>query len=184
MNFTTADKVRMFLARTELDPLTDLPVIYMLIEQIDGVIKNYCGWEILAKDYTKTFSGDGSTSLDLDVYPLVSVASCTVDGEDLVEDLELIPEDGEVYFTSDSGYSFTSGTRNVVVTFNAGYATPPEDLSYAATYMAASNFRQIIEETVGIQSDSFKDLTVEYSSTDLPDIVKRVLDRYRKIKIF
>lgn len=184
MSFTTLENVRKFLSKPSLDEITDQPLVELLIECVDGVIENYCGWAILARDYSKVFSGNGGTSLDVGVYPLNTVSLCTIGGEDRLSAIELNSEDGEVYFDSSSGFSFTSGTRNVKIDFNAGYAEVPKDLAYAATWLVCSNFRLVDEDSIGIAKESFQSLAVEFEPNDLPFFVKRVLDRYRRVKVY
>jgi len=183
MNFTTSEKVAMFLNKTSL-LLGEAATIDMLLDMVDGVIKNYCGWEILAKDYTYTLSGDGTATLYLKQAPVNSVDSLVFDDTDYTADVTISTDDGILSFSTDSGLSFTSGTDNIEVTYNAGYLAVPNDLAYAASWLVAINFNRITQESIGITKEQFQDVHVEYDRTDIPVMVKHVLDRYRQIGIF
>jgi hypothetical protein len=152
---------------------------------VDGMIRNYCGWNILAKDYTnKKFSGNGATTLDLHVYPVNTLTSLTIDGVSYTAAVSLNNDDGELYFTSDSGATFAAGTLNIVTSFNAGYTTVPSDLEYAANWLVTLNAKRIMDESVGIHSEKFNDIAVEYDKADIPVMVKQMLDPYRWIGIY
>jgi len=181
MSFTTLENVRMFLSKPSLDPDTELPLIELLIRCVGGVIENYCGWPILAKSYIRKYSGDGTKLLDLGVHPLNVVTSCMIGEEERIGDVTVSYEDGELYMDSTS---FTSGTRNITVTFNAGYINPPQDLVYAATWMVCHNYRLVDEESIGVKSESFQKLQVDFDPGELPPFVQRVLDRYKKVKVY
>lgn len=188
MSFTTPDRVRIFLNKPRLTP-DEVATISLLISTVDGVIKNYCGWEILAKDYEKKFSytpdAQGSSSeLDLRVYPLNSVDSVVFNEVDYIASIELDKEEGIIYFALSSGLSFPSGSRNVEVTFNAGYVDAPSDLIHAASWLVAMYFSRVAAENIGVEEEKFNTISVTYDNTDLPPLVKRVLDRYRVLRIF
>jgi hypothetical protein len=183
MTFTTPEKVALFLNRVSLTPF-ETEQINFLIESIDGVVKNYCGWEILAKDYTAVLDGPGETTLRLWTYPINSVSLLEVGGTDLTPFAEISRDDGELYFPSTTGFSFTAGTRNIRIQYNAGYQTSPPDLTHAATYLVVLMFNRAILENVGVTLERGIDVHVEYDPTELPVLVRRVLDRYRVVKVY
>lgn len=184
MDFTTPYNVMKFLNKTAFaEP--ELAVVTMLISSVNGVIRNYCGWEVLAKDYTdKIFDGKGGTTLDVKALPLNSLTSLIVSDVDLTAEVSINEEDGELYFTTDSGYTFTSGVRNVKATYNAGYMAVPDELSHVASWLVAIFFGRINLENIGVKSERFNDIEVTYDPTDLPVLVKKILDRYRRIGIY
>lgn len=183
MNFTTSDKVALFLNKTTLS-LSEAVTIDMLIDMVDGVIKNYCGWEVLAKDYVDTLNGDGTPSLYLKQSPVNSVTSLTVGGEDFLSGVELDTDNGIVNLSTDSGLTFSSGTRNIVTSYNAGYSVVPSDLAYAASWLTVINYNRIDQESIGITKNEFNGVKVEYDRSDIPVMVKHVLDRYRQVGIY
>lgn len=184
MDFTTEDSVRKFLNKTALTD-QESEVVSMLIPFIGGVIRNYCGWNILADDYIdKKFSGLGGSTLDLKVFPVNSVEKLEIGGVDYLSQVSINEEDGELYFESTAGMTFTAGTRNIVITFNAGYEEVPAELEHTAAWLCALFFNRIDLQNIGVKSERFNDTEVTYDPTDLPVLVKQVLDRYRRIGIY
>lgn len=184
MPFTTVPSVQIFLNKSTLNT-AETALVNALIPMVDGLIRNYCGWYVLAKDYTDVpFSGTGASTLDLKVYPINSITKLTIDGVDSLSSVSVNNEDGELYYTTTSGLTFTSGTRNIVASFNAGYTTVPDDISYAANWLVTLNASRILGESVGIESEKFNDIAVTYDKADIPPMVKQVLDKYRRIGIY
>ena len=182
MAFTTTAKVQLLLNKTTLSA-NETALVNALIPMVDGVIKNYCGWEILAKDYVaKKYSGNGTSTLDLRVFPINSLTSLLVGTTNQTTAVSINAEDGELYFAA--GTTFTEGTLNITATFNAGYTVTPDDLNYAATWLVIENFKRVTEETIGIESQKFNDIEVKYTSTDIPVMVKHTLDKYRYIGVY
>ena len=93
---------------------------------------------------------------------------------------------GDYYLDSDIGVirlttlgaTFSTGRQNIEVEYSAGYATVPNDLSYAASLLAASHFNGgrhagMLYEQVG---------TYRYRRREgLPEDVINILSRYRRI---
>jgi hypothetical protein len=185
MSFTTIDKVTNFLNRnTSGLGVDETNILNMLILNIDGVIRNYCGWAVLAQDYDKLFDGNGSEVLDLKVYPINTLTKLEIDDVDYTSEVTLNVEDGELYFLTTAGQKFTAGYRNVHAEFNAGLVEVPSDLEFAASWLVVTYFNRIDLENIGVLKERFNDTEVEYDTTDLPVLVKHTLDRYRKIGIF
>jgi len=183
MAFTTVDNVTLFLNNPTLSRPHEL-LIPMLISMIDGSIKNYCGWEIAAKDYVTKFDGNGTNTLDLRVYPLNTLASLTIDGEYYTEIVSLNEADGELYFDSNAGSVFTAGKQNVVASYNAGFTAIPTDLEYVATYLVVLNFNRITQEAIGVSEDTFNNVKVKYDPSDIPKLVSNALDMYRRRSVY
>lgn len=190
MSYTTRGEVALFLNLDE-ETLTvrETAQIDTLILYGDGVIDNYCGYPLSARDYTDVrFSGSGTSSLDLNVYQvnaITAVREKAADGAltDLTSGVEIL-EDGFIQFKPEVGGVFTSGTLNFLISFNAGLPTIPTEVAYAATYLVAINFNKITQDLIGISEQGATGMATKYDSIEIPVLVKRVLDRYRKISIF
>lgn len=189
MSFTTVEDVNTFLNRETLTP-AQTTTITALIRFVDGVINNYCGWDMLAKNYVgKLYSGTGDSELDLGVYPITALTEVLVytdtsytDPQDYTSGAFLVEDEGIIISTQGN---FNEGRYNVKVSFTAGYdeANVPEDLKYAASYLVALEFTKIDKETIGVAEQKFNNLEEKFDGNDLPVLVKRVLDRYRKILV-
>lgn len=187
MSFTTPAKVKLMLGKDTLSAM-ETAQIEMLISLIDGVINSYCGWTLLATDYTaKAYDGRGTDTLDLGVYPINSVTTVYDVTQDLDITTAVTPNntEGTLKYPLSSG-TFSTGSENIQVTMNAGFADDaiPNELVYAANYLVVINFNRIKEGTIGVASEKFNDIAATYDSEDIPKLVKRVLDRYRKVAIF
>ena len=196
MSFTTADNVLMWLNKSTSTVLEDAQIA-MILPLVDGVIQNYCGWPMLAAKYTnKAYAGDGTANLSLGLWPINSVTSVMLDDLNITADVTISPSDGILTYTAGTFAKASSTAGKVLVTFNAGYGytntlvTPnvtdpiPLDLQYAAGHLAAVEIKRIVNELLAIDEGKFQTLDLKMSSTDLPLLVTRVLDRYRMIKIY
>ncbi len=193
MSFTTIENVQLFLNRDEdLTPF-EVQVIEMLIPMVDGVINNYCGLNLLATNYNdKRFSGKGGDTLDLKVFPINSVSSVKIREDastftDVTTSVYFVPDDTLLYLDQFADTtSFAPGTNNIFVSFNAGFLTEdmPPELSYAASYLVALNFKKIINEWVAADQAQFEQMQIKLSDSELPILVKRVLDRYRSVAVY
>lgn len=191
MSFTNLDTVTLYLNREELT-LLESQQVEMLIKQVDGIISNYCGWDMLASERVKRLNGNGTADLDLGAYPLNSLTHVKYnDGTgwvDVTTDCDLIASEGIISLFSDSASitTFPAGTRNVEVSANLGYSAEamPWELTYAASMLVITLFNRITTENIGVNKERFEQDEVEYSSVDIPPGVAKVLDRYRKLWVF
>ncbi len=89
-----------------------------LLDGVNDAVEKYIGVALINKSYTEYHDGDGSNSLFLKHYPIVTMTSL-VDGTTTIS-----ADDYHLY--SDEGYIiiddyFEIDNRNVVATFIAGY---------------------------------------------------------------
>lgn len=194
MSFTDLDTVMLFLNKDSLNPKEELQV-GMLITQVNGLIENYCGWDMLAKTYTNVkFNGTGDSQLDLKVYPINTLTKVEVsDGSttyNITSTVNSIADSGILYFPSGATSditTFLSGTQNITLSFNAGFgyngAAIPNALKMAATELVVIYFNRISLENIGVKRERFEQDEVEYDKTDIPSGVARRLDRYRRFII-
>lgn len=191
MSFTDRLTVSLFLNKEVLSSFETLQVD-MIIKLVDGAIVNYCGWSMLAADYVKDFDGLGSSELDLKVYPINTLESVFItDSSDVstevTSDIKLKSDIGVIYLTSNSSTltSFTSGTRNITVSFNAGFSKDnmPDDLRLAASYLCALYYNRIKEENVGVTEEKFEEVTTKFEKVEIPQPIKDVLNRYKLLLV-
>lgn len=190
MSFTDKETVKHFLNKEELGQLEEIQ-IDMLIEMIDGLIEDYCGWKVLSNVYTnKKYDGTGLSQLDLKVFPISNVISVVVTDSggienDVTADVLLKEEDGVIYLSSTSASltTFTSGTRNVKVSFTGGYSEIPVSLKMAATELVVRYFNRVTTENVGISKERFEQDEVEYDKIDITPAIAKILDKYKRFII-
>lgn len=195
MSYTTIEDVALFLNR-DIAELTSMEVaqIGMSINYIDGLINNYCGWNMLNTSYVgKRFDGSGVNSLDLRLYPINAITQVKVRADDgtftdVTDGIEVL-DDGIIQFLpyADTDVTvFTSGTKNWYISFNAGYlpGEVPQELSYAASYLVTLHFNKIIDENLGSEDEKFEGTTFKNTSLAIPPTVTRTLDRFRMVSVY
>ena len=192
MSFTTIDEVA-FYVNTPKDLLSieNTAQISAMILYVDGLINNYCGWDMLAVDYEdKRYSGNGSSELDLRIFPINELLQCRVRGTDgvftdITADLEIL-EGGVLSFlpTASTMTSFPAGKSNIYVSFNAGYVDVPSELAYIATHLVSLNYNRTSQETFDMKTEGFEQKTTTYSEIEIPYLMRRALDRYRLLSVF
>lgn len=156
-------------------------VLTALIAGASMTMETYCNRVFEAATYTETRNGNGGYRLFLSTAPVTAVASVSVDG------FAISPASGPVapgYLFDDlmiylRGKSFACGVQNVIVTYTAGFATIPADLTQACVELVAFKYakRNRIDktsETLGTQQ------TQAYSLADMPPSVKTVLNNYAR----
>ena len=146
-----------------------------------------------AQDYTEVREGDGGDLMVLRHWPLNSVSSVTItipnaspattsipeSTDDLMNgliDMDLDPERRwELYL---DGYVFMD-LAQITITYNAGYATVPQDAQQAAIEWVAYRYktRQWIGQT---SKHMAQGETVQTPESEIPPSVKRVIERYRR----
>lgn len=183
MDFTTVDKAKLFLGKSILTT-EETALVEMLIVTVSGVIKSYCGWEVLAKDYVRLMDGQGGTSLDVGSYPLNTVTALVVADVDELANVSIDSERGEAYFDADTGSVFGTATRSIQISYNAGYATVPPELEYAAGWLLSQNYNRIQQKNIGVKKEQFTEVSVEYDDTSMPMFITNVLDRFKSIKVY
>jgi hypothetical protein len=82
---------------------------------------------VIPRTFTETYSGVRGP-IQLRHTPVMSITSVTVGGSLLTESQYLADEEF-LYFGSTTGYSaWTAGLYNVVITYRAGFAIPPQEI--------------------------------------------------------
>ena len=192
MSFTTIDEVALYInTPKELLSVQNGAQISAMILYVDGLISNYCGWNMLAVDYEdKRYNGSGSSELDLRIFPVNELTQCRVRGTDgiftdITADLEIM-EGGVLSFvpTATTMTSFPAGRNNLFVSFNAGYVEIPSELAYIATHLVALNYNRTSQETFDMKEEGFEQKTTTYSEIEIPYLMRRALDRYRLLSVF
>lgn len=123
----------------------DGAIAHWAVEVVSGLIRGYLPGVQLApvEDVTAVFGGVPGRRLDLGIRPLIAVAAVTVDGEALgVDDFSfrrsgwLLRHGGPGWWNVDAGLSHYADSE-ISVTFSAGFATVPADLTAVCQSAAA-----------------------------------------------
>jgi hypothetical protein len=113
-------------------------------------------------------------------YPVIEVASVFVGGVEVPPapspiDAGWLLEESALYLT---GYAFTRGCRNVVVSYQAGFETIPFDVEQAAIALVSRKYRE--RDRIGQASKSVAGDTVSYLVNDMKGEIQTILANYLK----
>lgn len=176
--FCTVSDVKAFLSLTVA---TDDALLTSLIQAASNAMETVMNRAVAQAPYTDLVDGNGKSALMLSNRPVISVTSVTIGAE-------VIPAStgwGVTGFTQDENVVilrnrvFTRGLRNVVVVYQAGWATTPDDIKQACIETVALKYRQ--KEYAGYRSKSLAGETVTFDKQDFPDSVERILNNYKKV---
>ena len=157
----------------------------LLIELLDAYnnkIENYLGVALINVAYTESYDGDGSDSLFLNHYPIISVTSLSIDGTALS-----VVADADFYIYADTGLikldsaTFTTTDyRNVDIVYTAGHgaaiANVPDALKNALKTWVGRVFKA---EVVDFSSKFDESSLANIKSQMMPWDIKQDLDYYR-----
>ena len=153
-------------------------ILNLLISNISQVIETLADRRLEAVSLTEYYDGDNTNVLILREYPVNSITSITVNDDALTtDDYELYDTIGKIVFDS----VITEGVRNIVVEYNAGYTTIPDDLEMLARKLVIEAFRmkdnpQHKSERVGAWSVTFaKSLLLENQ------MYYNILEKYKRV---
>ena len=159
---------------------TDGTLIGELITAVSVGMEGDAGRQFGLQTYTETYDGRGGTQLPLRNRPIVAVTSVAIDGVTLPR---LSSAHAGYYFDTTrlllTGYRFAPGAANVLVVYEAGFATIPADLRLAATQIAGTWYRE--RSHVGMSSQTLQQQVTAFINQDMPPNARRVLDRYKRV---
>lgn len=139
-------------------------------------------------DFVDVYDGNGQDFMLLRHAPVISVAKVEVCGT-------VIPAANTTTWPPSSGYTFDSpgdalatltlwGTffprqrKGVRVSYRAGYATVPADLSQAVTELVGEKYRR--RDRIGQVSAAVAQQTIVYSQKDMADHIRTALLNYQR----
>jgi len=165
---------------------SDDALLTQLINQASDDIASRCNRTLTRETRTaEKYTGDGGTKMYLDLYPVYSVATVTIDGE-AVTDYTITAKSG--LLEREDGWDYDA---EILVTYVGGYlltdvtgppAVPrdlPHDLERAAivltAYMrGAAGNEALKREKIGAYESEF---------AEEPPAIERVIRRYRRVNI-
>jgi hypothetical protein len=154
-----------------------------LITAASAVIESFLSRTIGVTTYTQRFSGLGANSQVqvLPQYPVTSVSSVVIDGVNIsaVSGPGAPGYDFDDYAVYLIGYEFTRGKLNVSITWQAGYATVPEDIAQACIELIGSKFKG--KDRIDEISKVIQGMQVNFRINDFSPAVKSALLPYRRI---
>ncbi len=150
-------------------------VLQSLLDAASPAFAAYCNLgSFFSHTYNATRDGSGSDRLILVNTPVTDVVSVNIDGMNVPKSVGMgagydFVIGGRIVFLR--GYRFTSGTRNVKITYTAGFNDPqglypmPDDLAVAAKMWVSARYRE--RDKLGIGSKSLAGESVSYTDSKL-----------------
>lgn len=177
-NLTTLDAVKAYgsIAGLEMDPLLE-----KLITRASASVENYLQRSVGVADYTETRNGTGSFGMLLAAYPVVAVTSLSVNGAAI----PAAPAFGQAgWWLAErtlllTGYTFTRGLGNVLVSYRAGFAVTPPDIEQACIESVLLALKR--RDHLDVSSKSLAGETVSFITSDLTPSARQVLNSYRRV---
>lgn len=189
--FTTVANLKALLGIPTSDTTQDT-LLTLLVAAANRVVLDIFGLTSAASTaYTdKIDIDDSSTAIVMTrKYPLISVTSVTELGEALAATEYSSNEHGAVKLLGDLRY-WAYGRESVVIVYEAGWTTVPDDLVYATTLIAAYGYNTAAR--AGLASEKIGQYSYELSSGaganigasggfGIPPEAERILSSWRRV---
>lgn len=174
----TLAQLKEYLAVTDT---TDDALLTRLLDVCATSIEKWCSRTFAPADYSLTLDGNGRTRIVVDQWPIVSIASLTIDGNTIPASTG--PKVNGYTFSGYRidlrGYQFEVGAQNVEVSFRAGYTTVPSDVTQACIKLAALRYRE--RDRLGVSSKGIAGEQIVFVNDDFPESIERVLNDYKSV---
>lgn len=165
-------------------PDTDDALLCRLVTAASGFIQTWLQRQIASADYREIRDGTGGQRLAFANFPVTAVLSLTIDG------LQIPPAPAASGFTAGylftptelalRGYVFTRRAQNIAVTYTAGFAAIPPDVSQACIELVCLRYRERVH--IGETGRALGgNETVTYSQADMSADVRTLLAQYRLV---
>jgi len=175
-----------------LDDTTTDNELERIINAASRWANRYTGVDLLSREHTEHYDGDGSRTLYLDNFPVTSSVSeiaLYIDTDREYEDDDKV-ESGDIILYSDVGKIivedtvFSRGPQSVKITYTAGYvlADVPDDLAYAVKLICAAMWKKKKDKLVNVTSVSIEGNSVSIAEKDIPALAAEILDEFSRLK--
>ncbi len=183
MAISADDLVTLEVARTFLgSPLSDDEKVQRIITASSQAINKHCGRLLKARDLIEIYDGDDTVELFVDEYPINSIASIHQDSTRAFAAGSLVTAtdyliDKSLRIIFGIKVYWVTGLQTIQVTYNAGYATVPNDLEMVTLILSDVWYKGFADHRFGVSGTSVGDKSITYE-TDIPKQVKNRLSSY------
>lgn len=164
--------------------------IEALINACYLMLEAYIHHPLKAADYTEYYDGDSTNSLVLRKYPINSVASIYDDvtrewaADTLIESTDYVIDNeeqiGSVRLFQNT-IIFSSGVKNIKITYNAGYTTIPNDAARACIMLVSYYFNR--QGSEGMTAQSIGGKSESYTDEALPLYIRQMVNKYKEFSV-
>lgn len=180
--FTDGPAVKLYL-RIGPTNTNDDGLLRLLADAANAELTKALQRNIFTASYTEVRDGTGTPTVMLRNFPVTAVASVSLVGPSAVP----VPPPQLLTFGVD--YTFTryaikryagrwpKGVQNIAVSYTAGYASAPADLTHAASKVAALRYREL--ERLGQKSKVIDQENITFDLSEFAPDVMAIVERYR-----
>lgn len=180
-DLTTTAKVKSYLEITDTSYDDEFDKI---VSRASKFIQSQTHRQLVETTYEETIDGEGVKELYLSEYPVISVSSIVVDDTTVYDGSS---QDGNDYYIyNDSGLiirdiAWEEDYQNIVVTYDAGYATIPGDLEQACIELVAFKYHN--KDYIGLKSHNLGGESVTFDMKNIPSEIADTIYSYKKVNI-
>lgn len=171
MALCTLDEVKLYLG---IDKPASDELLTMLIDNASAFIENYTNRTFAITEYTEVKDGTGGAKMPVYYAPITELKSVKIN--DLAQTGYKNTE-SLVWFIN--GNLFASGTMNVELIYDAGFATVPNDVKQACIDLTAYKFKQ--KDRIGLQTKTLAGEVVSFEMRDIREDTKNKLAPYVRV---
>lgn len=175
----TLAQVKDYLGNTA-DPVDDA-LLTRLTLAASELIERSCQRVFGQTTYTETRNGTGGRFMVLNNRPVTAVSSLTINGITIPQSTSFTTDGWVIespWKVTLRGYTyrFDEGVQNVQITYTAGFATVPADLSQACCLMVGLLYKE--RDRMGISSKSVGGENISFTRDDMPPSVLQTVRNY------
>lgn len=186
---TTLAMAKIYLRIPVLETSQDF-LIELLINSSSQAIEQECNRVLKNRPapLVEYHHGRRSNLILLREFPIISITelrfdalSVFTDPSTLVDPATYSLADDDMSIIRKNGF-FPDGTKNIKVTYDAGYVTIPSDLEHACLWMVTWYYKIRISEDIGRTSKSKEGESLSYSQ-EMPNDIRECILRYKRTEM-
>lgn len=164
---------------------TDDALLTRLLDSSAELLERSCNRTFAATIYTETRDGNGQNFMVFANRPITAVGSVSVDGQAVPQSTStasggwVLASPWKIALRG--AYAFTEGVQNVTVTYTAGFATIPADLTQACCLLTSLAYKE--RDRMGIDAKTVGGENISFTKDDLPPSVLAVIHNYRNVAL-
>lgn len=148
----------------------------------------YCGRGFTVEEYTETYDGNSTSTLELRHTPVVEVLALKINGLDVPIGEVLIYKNW-IRFGGGTGYDarlraagriFPHGLQNIEVTYRAGYEEVPAEVSGACMLQVMHLANTATKQGLVSETNQQSGVTINYAQAQLAPAVRAACNRWRR----
>jgi hypothetical protein len=161
---------------------TDDALLDTICAEAEGLFLKMTDRIIESAQVTETRNGRGKSAMMLRYEPVTAILGVAVDGVALPARTNVM---GTGYVSdgygklSLVGFTFNEGVQNVVVVYQAGYATVPADITSALRDACAYWYQQ--RDRIGFKSKAIGGEIISFMTSDVPPIFATLVKKYQRV---